>query len=402
MQSFLEDARDEPVRMASARLTAMQRIVDRLAAAITDSGDSVDATITAHLWGHVGCWLLAQRELGAFVGSTVVDPVLPLVPKSDSGFEGTLAKAGLRPDATRTCMAALASACSEQAAALGKQRQRLARGGSLWHSGVTIATEADGTTSTLSCGDVSIRLTAAQAAKLRKLHDEFSDAGGDALVAADGGADGADGTANDVFRGRVFNALAREQLLKSSPGKDGVSGVHLAVSRECCDAMARALGVLCSCTSSPSRTFFSSYCSPFADTDGAFGSCGPFSEFEPTAGGSFLVVPARTTTLLACAVRRAVELLGQYQHTPLSFVLIVPYTADAGSSLEWVAALTHCPYKTSEIDVPEAGLNDIGRRSDLEDAGFGGASVFVLQTAAGAARWPVDAVAEGALRAAVR
>ena len=64
-----------------------------------------------------------------------------------------------------------------------------------------------------------------------------------------------------------------------------VASVRQAVGQDGFDALAARLGVTQECFASPLNCRFDrGHCSAFADTDGGFGSCGSFLQFEPAEG----------------------------------------------------------------------------------------------------------------------
>jgi hypothetical protein len=79
------------------------------------------------------------------------------------------------------------------------------------------------------------------------------------------------------FHEQLFVLVCRYESLMGG-------GYQAALNEECFDVLLRHFGVAFECFASPLNCRYPAYCSAFPDTDHAFGSCGSFFDFHPTAG----------------------------------------------------------------------------------------------------------------------
>ena len=135
--------------------------------------------------------------------------------------------------------------------------------------------------------------------------------------------------------------------------------------------------------------------SAFPDVDAAFGSLGSFFRFAPLEG-SFEANPPFVPEVMHAAVKRAETLLftAEQQRRALSFVFVVPtweplpfWQQLCKSSWRRGEALHLAAESHAFLD----GAQHTKAQADRMRPSSFGSTLVVLQTAAGAARWAVDA-----------
>ena len=152
------------------------------------------------------------------------------------------------------------------------------------------------------------------------------------------------------------------------------------------------LGVDFECFASPLNCRYGRFCSAFADVDGAFGSAGSFLDFAP-ARGSFEANPPFVPELMGAAADRIEELLAAAQKAdePLSFTVIVP----SWKQCHYFSQLSRSPWLKKYFEVEAAdhifcdGAQHVKTPAQLHRPSSFGSTIFFLQSAAGAKKWPV-------------
>ena len=197
----------------------------------------------------------------------------------------------------------------------------------------------------------------------------------------------------------LFCLLARHEGLQGG-------GFQAACNEEVFGVLLRRFGVRFECFASPLNCHFSSYCSAFADTDVPFGSAGSFFAFDPSAqGGSFEANPPFVPELVLAMAQRIDELLakageGPALARPLSFAVVIPTWRQTQG---WQRLLASPFMQRHEVlrqrDHGYCEGKQWMRKSRWRVASFD-TSVFFLQNAQGAARWPATDDACRELRAA--
>lgn len=159
-----------------------------------------------------------------------------------------------------------------------------------------------------------------------------------------------------------------------------------------------ALGVSMECFASPMNCRFPTFTSAFPDTDRPFGSLGSFFSWHPTEG-SFEANPPFVPELMADMAVHIERLLAS-SNKALSFVVVMPAwtKGDAWRTLSGSTfRRTHVLLAQRDHGYTEGSQQ--WRRSKHRVSTCD-TSVFVLQTPAGARRWPVGSDFEPLLRAA--
>lgn len=200
------------------------------------------------------------------------------------------------------------------------------------------------------------------------------------------------------FHTSVFCVLCRYHALLGH-------GFQAALSEHGFDVLKRHLGVTLECFASPLNCHFRYYCSAFSDIEAAFGSVGSFfdkARFAPISG-SFEANPPFIPELMSAMALRIEELLrtAAGSNKPLSFCIVVPGWTEAES---W-KLLSRSPFRRARwlVAKEDHGFCDGAqhqRRDRYRESPFDTA-VFVLQTDAGAAKWPVNSTIEQKLREAM-
>ncbi|XP_013083878.1 mRNA (2'-O-methyladenosine-N(6)-)-methyltransferase-like [Biomphalaria glabrata] len=151
----------------------------------------------------------------------------------------------------------------------------------------------------------------------------------------------------DNFLARVWCLLKRYQAyfgINPNEGK-GNQGALTPAVMEC---LHRVFGVTFECFASPFNCYFKQYCSAFPDTDGFFGSRGPFLDFYPTSG-SFEANPPFSEELMVAMVDHIENLLEE-TNEPLSFIIFIPDWRDPPS--EALLRLESSKFKRKQFACP--------------------------------------------------
>ncbi|KAH9507644.1 mRNA (2'-O-methyladenosine-N(6)-)-methyltransferase [Bulinus truncatus] len=193
----------------------------------------------------------------------------------------------------------------------------------------------------------------------------------------------------DNFLARVWCLLKRYQTYFGSNPNEG-HGNQGALTPAVMECLHRVFGVTFECFASPLNCYFKQYCSAFPDTDGFFGSRGPFLDFYPRSG-SFEANPPFSEELMVATIDHMESLLRE-TNEPLSFIVFIPDWRDPPTealirleSSKFKRKHFTCPAKEHEyrhgfqhMPVAKGKMNVKAAFSTL---------VVFLQNDAGFARW---------------
>uniref|UniRef100_A0A3P8YDZ7 mRNA (2'-O-methyladenosine-N(6)-)-methyltransferase n=1 Tax=Esox lucius TaxID=8010 RepID=A0A3P8YDZ7_ESOLU len=192
----------------------------------------------------------------------------------------------------------------------------------------------------------------------------------------------------EKFLSRVWCLIKRYQVMFGAGVNEG-TGLQGALPVPVFEALNKQFGVTFECFASPLNSYFKQFCSAFPDTDGFFGSRGPFLNFSP-ASGSFEANPPFCEELMDAMVTHFEELL-EKSSEPLSFIIFVP---------EWRDPLTPALkrmetsiYRRHQMSVPafeheyRSGSQHICKKEEMYYKAVHGTAVVFLQNAAGFAKW---------------
>uniref|UniRef100_A0A3Q0S7H3 mRNA (2'-O-methyladenosine-N(6)-)-methyltransferase n=1 Tax=Amphilophus citrinellus TaxID=61819 RepID=A0A3Q0S7H3_AMPCI len=192
----------------------------------------------------------------------------------------------------------------------------------------------------------------------------------------------------EKFLSRVWCLLKRYQVMFGSGANEG-SGLQGALPVSVFETLNRQFGVSFECFASPLNCYFKQFCSAFPDTDGFFGSRGPFLSFCPVSG-SFEANPPFCEELMDAMVTHFEDLLDRSSE-PLSFIVFVPEWRDpvtpALTRMEGSRFLRH------QFSIPayeheyRSGSQHICKRDDMYYRAVHGTAVLFLQNDAGFAKW---------------
>ncbi|XP_071957901.1 mRNA (2'-O-methyladenosine-N(6)-)-methyltransferase-like [Antedon mediterranea] len=149
-------------------------------------------------------------------------------------------------------------------------------------------------------------------------------------------------------------------------------------------------GVTFECFASPLNCYFKQYCSLFLDTDGYFGSRGPFQDFRPISG-SFQAFPPPCDVAIEAMVKH-VEVLLEKTGEPLSFIIFLPDQRKNANSV--VDKMENSEFKRKHVVVPgydhefRHGMQHIIDDRELYIRSTQATMVFFLQNDAAFEKWP--------------
>ncbi|XP_053171924.1 mRNA (2'-O-methyladenosine-N(6)-)-methyltransferase [Scomber japonicus] len=205
------------------------------------------------------------------------------------------------------------------------------------------------------------------------------------------------------FLSRVWCLLKRYQVMFGSGANEG-SGLQGALPMAVFEALNRQFGVSFECFASPLNCYFKQFCSAFPDSDGFFGSRGPFLSFCPVSG-SFEANPPFCEELMDAMVTHFEDLLDRSSE-PLSFIVFVPEWRDpvtpALSRMESSRFLRH------QMSVPayeheyRSGSQHLCKREEMYYRAVHGTAVIFLQNEAGFGKWAPTSERLAELMAAYR
>uniref|UniRef100_A0A8C8GK34 mRNA (2'-O-methyladenosine-N(6)-)-methyltransferase n=1 Tax=Oncorhynchus tshawytscha TaxID=74940 RepID=A0A8C8GK34_ONCTS len=192
----------------------------------------------------------------------------------------------------------------------------------------------------------------------------------------------------EKFLSRVW-CLIKRYLVMFGAGVNEGTGLQGALPVPVFEALNKQFGVTFECFASPLNSYFKQFCSAFPDTDGFFGSRGPFLNFSP-ASGSFEANPPFSEELMDAMVTHFEKLL-EKSSEPLSFIIFVP---------EWRDPLTPAlhrmetsAFRRHQMSVPafeheyRSGSQHICKKEEMYYKAVHGTVVIFLQNAAGFAKW---------------
>ncbi|XP_038872418.1 mRNA (2'-O-methyladenosine-N(6)-)-methyltransferase [Salvelinus namaycush] len=192
----------------------------------------------------------------------------------------------------------------------------------------------------------------------------------------------------EKFLSRVW-CLIKRYLVMFGAGVNEGTGLQGALPVPVFEALNKQFGVTFECFASPLNSYFKQFCSAFPDTDGFFGSRGPFLNFSP-ASGSFEANPPFSEEFMDAMVTHFEKLL-EKSSEPLSFIIFVPEWRDpltpALHRMETSAFLRH------QMSVPafeheyRSGSQHICKKEEMYYKAVHGTVVIFLQNAAGFAKW---------------
>eukprot|EP00300_Choanocystis_sp_HF-7_P004645 c13625_g1_i1.p1 GENE.c13625_g1_i1~~c13625_g1_i1.p1 ORF type:complete len:462 (-),score=74.75 c13625_g1_i1:198-1583(-) len=191
----------------------------------------------------------------------------------------------------------------------------------------------------------------------------------------------------------VFCLVSRYDALQDT-------GFQAALGEGVFDVLLDQLGIDMECFASPLNCRYDTFCSAFTDTDAAFGSMGSFFEFWPTAG-SYEANPPFVEEVMERMAAHIQELLDLTQDA-LSFSVFIPAWTDTPC---W-PILQQSKYLRFFLAVSKGehgycvGDQHVNPKRSLP-ATFETA-VFILQTEAAAAKWPVTKSVIEELKSAFR
>jgi len=242
-----------------------------------------------------------------------------------------------------------------------------------------------------------IRVSALHYCKLRKLYEAHNPLPQDAAKVAQW---------EQTFRRRLYMLLRRYiTFIGLDPSEEGSCGgnMHAAAPETVFSWLKTEFGVRCELFASPLNCYFQTFFSAFPDVDRPFGSQGSFFDLSALPEGSYEVGPPYTEEVLELTARKLLSLLQSGASVALSFTLFVPDWPGAGG-LNLLDGPEFAAYRRSQ----HGGAFVLAKGRDhhyvtgvqfFADAGADaarryytvphGTRVYVLQTDAGAARWPL-------------
>ncbi|KAJ3602425.1 hypothetical protein NHX12_030180 [Muraenolepis orangiensis] len=192
----------------------------------------------------------------------------------------------------------------------------------------------------------------------------------------------------EKFLSRVWCLIKRYQVLFGGGVNEG-TGLQGALPVSVFQVLHKQFGVSFECFASPLNCYFKQFCSAFPDTDGFFGSRGPFLSFRP-ASGSFEANPPFCEEFMDAMVTHFEDLLDSSTE-PLSFIIFVPEWRDpvtpALTRMESSRFLRHQLSISAYEHEYRSGSQHICKREEMYYKAVHGTAVFFLQNTAGFAKW---------------
>ena len=314
-------------------------------------------------------WLASQKVSEAWPPA---DYLLPGDALHSTELNRWLRSKGASRKACSRLVKQLAEECRRQATALAASGSRAADGPS---SKRVFITSIDGGSFMVRRGKYKLRCGQAHLRKLRWL---FRRHGGAAV------ADRPAAVRQRVENEAIFSLLLRYEALQGG-------GFQAAIPAKVFDALGDAFGVTMECFASPLNSRYGRFCSAFLDTDGAFGSLGSFFRFRPREG-SFEANPPFVPLVILRMAEHMDALLDAAQRAAraLSFVVIIPeWREDDGWKRLRASAFMRRLVRIDQADHQYVEGKQHLRSNRHRVASFH-TSLFVLQTAAAAERWPAS------------
>ncbi|KAI2663917.1 mRNA (2'-O-methyladenosine-N(6)-)-methyltransferase [Labeo rohita] len=192
----------------------------------------------------------------------------------------------------------------------------------------------------------------------------------------------------EKFLSRVWCLIKRYQVMFGSGVNEG-SGLQGALPVPVFEALHKQFGVTFECFASPLNCYFKQFCSAFPDTDGFFGSRGPFLSFSP-ASGSFEANPPFCEEFMDAMVTHFEDLL-EHSSEPLSFIIFVPEWRDpptpALTRMEASRFRRHQMIVSAFEHEYRSGSQHICKREEMYYKSVHGTAVIFLQNNAGFSKW---------------
>ena len=413
---------DEPLAAEIERGEALRRL--RLSFAESARKLQLSAPVGAFERWHFG-WLLASARTKS---TSALDPLLPMIasPEADQALIDELKEAGAphdNQDAALAAMDALRESAQAEAARLAAS---LARKLAPDPDEITLQTSegergagGGGGLSHLGLGGLMpkpLKISNEWLAKLRAMHvgdgeaDEKVEAAEAEAAGAEAAAEAEEEQAAAEAEGRFRRDLARLLLRYKAIGGSGfqaaLGGGTFAVLRTC-------FGTTMEMFASPLNARSSPFCSAFVDTDSAFGSLGSFLDLRPESG-AFEANPPFVPLVIDAMCEHMEQLLSnaESKSAPLLFAVVVgasaalkrhaawqrmqQLAASRFGRAQWLVALHSHGYTEGHAHICKGGAREARRMSSCDTV------IFIWASSAGAAKWPPTAVAEQALRAAMK
>uniref|UniRef100_A0A8C7D0T8 Phosphorylated CTD interacting factor 1 n=1 Tax=Oncorhynchus kisutch TaxID=8019 RepID=A0A8C7D0T8_ONCKI len=191
----------------------------------------------------------------------------------------------------------------------------------------------------------------------------------------------------EKFLSRIWCLIKRYQVMFGAGVNEGM-GLQGALPVPVFEVLNKQFGVSFECFASPLNSYFKQFCSAFPDTDGFFGSRGPFLNFSP-ASGSFEANPPFCEELMDAMVTHFEELL-EKSSEPLSFIIFVPEWRDpltpALNRMETSAFLRHHMSVPAFEHEYRSGSQHICKKEMYYKAVHGTVIIF-LQNDSGFTKW---------------
>uniref|UniRef100_A0A8C1SIF5 mRNA (2'-O-methyladenosine-N(6)-)-methyltransferase n=1 Tax=Cyprinus carpio TaxID=7962 RepID=A0A8C1SIF5_CYPCA len=197
-----------------------------------------------------------------------------------------------------------------------------------------------------------------------------------------------DDTRFEKFLSRVWCLIKRYQVMFGSGVNEG-SGLQGALPVPVFEALNKQFGVTFECFASPLNCYFKQFCSAFPDTDGFFGSRGPFLSFSP-ASGSFEANPPFCEEFMDAMVTHLEDLL-ERSSEPLSFIIFVPEWRDPPTPA--LTRMEASRFRRHQMIMPafeheyRSGSQHICKREEIYYKSVHGTAVIFLQNNAGFSKW---------------
>lgn len=374
-------ARQAPPRptpkVETVRMHQMLRLKHRLAQLLTAKcGPSAVVPVMAfERW-------LARAQLNEEVGAGAHphrDPLIPRVVVSDRELVADIVRRGTSHPVAASIVAQLeADSASAAARVLSAQQAMLgaqAAGGGASPAILQVELVVHRHSLDVMYGPELLKLTPAHLQKLRTLYEGAScDASPGAVAPVDEAA----------FNNALYCMLARYHALQGH-------GYQAALCEHAFEVLRERFGVTFECFASPLNCRYGRYCSAFPDTDSVFGSVGSFFSFKPTTG-CYEVNPPFVEEVMLATVRHMDALLqpAGSSRLPLAFVVIVPGWTESGTWRQLSASpFLQASWLVSKADHGFCDGAQHQRQDRFRESPYD-TTVFVLQNAAAAARWPAS------------
>ncbi|XP_026577554.1 phosphorylated CTD-interacting factor 1 [Pseudonaja textilis] len=190
------------------------------------------------------------------------------------------------------------------------------------------------------------------------------------------------------FLPRVWCLLHRYQMMFGVGLYEG-TGLQRALPVRVFEVLHKLFGVTFECFASPLNCYFKQYCSAFPDTDGYFGSRGPWLDFFPLSG-SFQANPPSCEELMDAMVTHFEKLL-EASGEPLSFIVFIPEWRDPPPTA--LTRMEQSPFKRHQLVLPafdhdyRSGSQHLCKKEEMYYKAVHNTVVLFLQNSAGFSKW---------------